>query len=245
MPEQIIKNSGGEAAYAVLRRNIVELRLKPGAVVSIKELCTNFGLNRTPARDALIRLSQEGLISLLPQRGVAIAKIDLTRVENERFLRASAEEKVMRAYLSKTRGPGDIPTLERLVARQRECLSKSEYRRNMALDDAFHRFFYDAVGLSGCADIIWHASGQYGRLRLLIDMDSDISEKVLEQHIEITKAIRNGDEETLASLLETHLSKIEAEGKALCAVYPELFVIEGGDKAPKPAFDDFLKTLGG
>lgn len=244
MPEQAVRNSGGEIAYSVLRKNIVELRLKPGAVLSIKELCATFGLNRTPARDALIRLEQEGLVSLLPQRGVMIAKIDLSRVENERFLRASAERGIMRAYLAKKRGPDDEAALVKIIALQEDCLAKKEYRRNMALDDAFHRYFYDGVGLSYCADIIWRASGQYSRLRLLIDMDAEASARVLGQHGAMAEALRCGDEKGLFSVLESHLSKIEKEGRELRAAYPDLFVTEVEQSVSRPELEDFLASLG-
>ncbi len=51
--------------YPVLRRAIVELYLQPGTVLSIKDICQHVEMGRSPVRDALIRLDQEGLVTLL------------------------------------------------------------------------------------------------------------------------------------------------------------------------------------
>ena len=62
-PDNIQKNilSSGDA-YPALRQAIIELYLRPGAFMSIKDICEHFQLGRSPVRDALVRLEQEGLI---------------------------------------------------------------------------------------------------------------------------------------------------------------------------------------
>ena len=81
--------------YSVLRKAIVELYLQPGVILSMKDICEHLSIGRSPVRDALIRLDQEGLVTLLPQKGTMISQIDSWRVEQERFLRISVEEEVM------------------------------------------------------------------------------------------------------------------------------------------------------
>jgi len=58
---------------------IVTLRIAPGAAVSEQELAGNLGIGRTPIREALQRLAREGLVSILPRRGIIVSGIDVTR----------------------------------------------------------------------------------------------------------------------------------------------------------------------
>lgn len=54
--------------YDVLRTDILDLKLRPGLVFSIKDVCDAYGTGRTPVREALIRLSKEGLITFCRRR---------------------------------------------------------------------------------------------------------------------------------------------------------------------------------
>ena len=72
--------------YDVLRTDILDLKLRPGLVFSIKDVCDAYETGRTPVREALIRLSKEGLITFLPQKGTMVSKIDSLVVPQHLFL---------------------------------------------------------------------------------------------------------------------------------------------------------------
>ena len=89
-----------EQAYQKLEEMIVTLQLSPGAVLSEQALAAELGIGRTPIREALQRLGREGLIVILPRKGILVADTDPrkqllvleVRRELERLLaRASAE----------------------------------------------------------------------------------------------------------------------------------------------------------
>jgi DNA-binding GntR family transcriptional regulator len=96
-----------DRAYAELEERIVTLALKPGQVLSENALASSLGIGRTPIREALQRLAREGLIVVLPRRGVMVSEINVrsqlellrVRRELERLMaqlaakRASAEER--------------------------------------------------------------------------------------------------------------------------------------------------------
>ena len=66
-----------EQAYDLLEEKIINLELVPGHIYSEAELSEVIGLGRTPMREALIRLSKEKLVEMIPRRGVRISQIDL------------------------------------------------------------------------------------------------------------------------------------------------------------------------
>jgi len=96
-----------DKAYAQIEELIVTLQLPPGTVLSELVLADRLGIGRTPIREALQRLSRDGLVNILPRRGVLVSDIDLrsqlrlleVRRELERLMargaaeRASAEER--------------------------------------------------------------------------------------------------------------------------------------------------------
>lgn len=229
--------------YEDLRREIIELNLKPGAIISLKDICEHFGTSRSPVRDAVIRLEQEGLITTLPQRGTMISKIDFSRVEQEHFLRMCVEERVMYQFMKK-HTEEDIIKLEELLAKQKKSVEDKEYRLFMDLDDQLHNVFYKATGKDFCAAIIKQVSGHYRRVRLLTTVDSGISQTVLDQHQMLLDAIKAEDEVALHSVLRNHLNKIQDEEKIFCRKYPDLFT-ENDIWEREPDFweEDFLATL--
>ena len=81
MSSEVEKKNEGTDVYSILRDDIICLRLRPGTFFSIKDICEIYGVGRSPGRDALIRLAQEGLVTFLPQRGTMISTLDLERIE--------------------------------------------------------------------------------------------------------------------------------------------------------------------
>jgi len=89
-----------ERAYRALEEQIVTLRLKPSQVLSEQMLSATFNIGRTPIREALQRLAREGLVAILPRKGILVSDINPrsqllvleVRRELERLLsRAGAE----------------------------------------------------------------------------------------------------------------------------------------------------------
>ncbi len=65
-----------EQAYRLIEEQIVTLRLKPGDVLSEQMLSATFDIGRTPIREALQRLAREGLITVLPRKGILVSDIN-------------------------------------------------------------------------------------------------------------------------------------------------------------------------
>jgi DNA-binding GntR family transcriptional regulator len=91
-----------DRAYAEIEELIVTLQLPPGTVLSELVLADRLGIGRTPIREALQRLSRDGLVNILPRRGVLVSDIDLrsqlrlleVRRELERLMARGAAERI-------------------------------------------------------------------------------------------------------------------------------------------------------
>ncbi|MFC4350987.1 GntR family transcriptional regulator [Fodinicurvata halophila] len=172
-----------ERAYKRLEELIVTLQLAPGAVLSEAQLAKQLGIGRTPIREALQRLSREGLIVILPRRGILVSEINVTRQlkllevrrELERLMascsarRASSGEKEefrqLAEGMTKAAENEDDITFMRLDRRLNQLLcqaSRNEYITNAIglIQSLSRRFWYshykEVLDLPLCARL--HAS---------------------------------------------------------------------------------------
>src|SRR3954449_9198984 len=128
--------------YSQLRHEIVMLHLRPGARLSENELAARFGTSRAPVREALIRLVEDGLIEVRPQRGSFVTPISLRAMERARFVREALEAAIVRRAAEQ--GISDPPRapLEHTIAAQLEAADDPD--RFTQADDLFHRGLAEA-----------------------------------------------------------------------------------------------------
>jgi DNA-binding GntR family transcriptional regulator len=244
-PDNLQKNflSSGDA-YRALRQAIIELYLRPGAFMSIKDICEHFQLGRSPVRDALVRLEQEGLVTLLPQRGTMIALIDLQRVDQERFLRQSVEEEVMKQFMA-CHTHYDILDLEENIRQQALVLEQPaiDARHFMQLDDDFHGLFYQVTHKEYCLQILRNSSGHYRRMRILC-CDRDRVQENVKQHTALVTALQSRDTEAMSDNFRYHLQKLDRDEVTLLKKFPYLFSSDTRNRTALPPLeDDYLSSL--
>ena len=77
--------------YETLRRKVLTLELPPGTALSENELAAAMGVSRTPVRESLILLAEEGLVQVFPQVGSFVSRVDPDGVADAQFLREAVE----------------------------------------------------------------------------------------------------------------------------------------------------------
>lgn len=71
------KGTGSQRIYDALRKRILSLQMPPGASIDENSLVNEFGVSRTPVREALIHLATDGLVTLQPNRGASVSPLDI------------------------------------------------------------------------------------------------------------------------------------------------------------------------
>lgn len=219
---QTEKTTVGEYVYDVLKTNIVRMKLEPGSRISENEISDLLGVSRTPVREAFIKLSREGLLYILPQRGTYVAKIDLDQVEEARFIREVLESAVLKIV---TKGISDehIHRLEQNLNLQRECVQTRDITRYYELDEAFHRIIFDSVNKLRTWIVIDQVNTQYKRVRILSYTFENMINSLIEQHEKLLLAIKEKDEEKAQLIIGNHIRKLIHEQADLKARYPKYF----------------------
>ena len=90
-PERI---SAAQKTYETLRSRIVKLELKPGQLISKRDIANEFDISETPVREALVLLEEEGLVDIFPQSRTQVSYVDVQSAREAHFLRRSVEVEI-------------------------------------------------------------------------------------------------------------------------------------------------------
>ncbi len=210
--------------HETLRRDIIALRLRPGEKLSENELAARFGTSRAPVREALIRLIEDGLIEVLPQRGSFVGRISLTDMERARFVREALEIAIVRRAAERGVPPGLPALAEALLAEQAECRDDPE--RFTLCDDRFHRAFAEATGLSGVWAIIEREKAQFDRVRYLSLPAVTPVDVLIGQHRAILSAVLARDAAGAEAAMRSHMAEVLKVARDLAQRHPDLIQAE-------------------
>ncbi|HEY8878889.1 MAG TPA: GntR family transcriptional regulator [Roseateles sp.] len=207
-----------------LRTAIVSLELKPGSALDRAELALKFGISQTPVRDALIRLSEEGLVLIRAQYTTQVTRIDVPAAREAHFLRRSIEIEIAR-LLAQSPDPAVIAALRAQLARQVELAATKDYPAFIAADKEFHRLMYVAAGLPRLWSVVTRMSGHVDRLRLLHVPTDGKAESIMDGHQAILQAIESGDADAAQQAVREHLSGTLASVEEIQQRYPEYLIL--------------------
>ncbi|MBP5299465.1 MAG: GntR family transcriptional regulator [Lachnospiraceae bacterium] len=219
--ERLPRETARDFAFRVLRDNIVSLDLKPGTLISENEMAMEFGVSRTPVREAIIDLAKAGIIEILPQRGSYVSLIDPSMVEESRFVRKILDKAVIE--LACEIAPKDvIDEIEENVHLQEFYLEKEDADRIYMLDNQFHYLIYKAAGKETTYDMSSTMMLHFDRVRTLsVETVKDL--KIVKDHREMLEAIKAGDKENAAFLVEKHLGRYKLDEVQMRQEHPEYF----------------------
>ncbi|MEW9124254.1 MAG: GntR family transcriptional regulator [Thermotaleaceae bacterium] len=214
--------SVGEYVYDIIKKNIIHMGIHPGHRISENEISELLKVSRTPVREAFIKLSKEGLLYVLPQRGTYVSYIDLDEVEETRFIRESLEKSVIN-IATKDFSLDLIISLEESLEKQKQCVAEKEYAKFLELDERFHQTIFAGCNKSRTWTIMEQINNQYKRVRLLSFMIDVSWTRVLEQHQQIIDAIREKNEKKGEKTIHEHLNKLIVELVEIKALFPQYF----------------------
>jgi DNA-binding GntR family transcriptional regulator len=198
-----------------LRHMIVEGELAPGEKLAEKELCLQFGVSRTPLREAMKVLATEGLVLLTPNRGCAVAKLTLADLD-EAFPIMGALEALSGelACLHITDAElARIRDLHERMVRKYEAGALSDYFK---LNEQIHQLILSAARNPTLSQMQLSLSGRVRRARYMANMSPARWTRAVAEHEKILEALSARDGKRLAVLLKEHLAnKLQTVKEAL------------------------------
>ncbi|NKX52998.1 GntR family transcriptional regulator [Arthrobacter mobilis] len=184
-----------------LSADIIRGVVKPGTALAQEQVAAQYGVSRTPVRDALTQLTMEGLTTLVPGKGYIVNALDEREVENVFEVRYALETlAVKRASGSYT--PQQLLRLGSLVD-ETEIVDPADSAEMFRLGQAFHLDLVAPCGndfLVGVLRSIWKHPIQQ-RITMTYRHGADHQAKVVGDHRSILQAIRDNDPDKAVEVL--------------------------------------------
>jgi DNA-binding GntR family transcriptional regulator len=214
VPDHAATESLGQQAYYLLRDRIVTLRLQPGSLVNERELMDELGLGRTPIREALQRLADDGLVEVFPRRGIYVGPVDVGDLGAISEIRVELEGFVSRLAAERRSDP-DRQAILSLLAELDALDGEPDEQQLIHLDQRIHRLIYRAARnpfLEAALDRYYvHAL----RLWFLALDRVERLEDAVQEHRDLLVAVASGDAAAAESHARDHVTGFERQIREL------------------------------
>lgn len=205
-----------------LRRAILAMEIVPGAALVEKELTAHFGMSRTPVREALIRLKEEGLVEIFPQAGTFVARIPSEAIPEAVFIRQALECATV-DLVARIAAPEAVSLLDATIARQHEAFEASDQEGFHRADEEFHEALAMVAGYPGIWKIAHAAKSQIDRCRRMTLPVPGRMSMVIREHLSIVDAVRRHDGPAAVAAMRKHLGTLLPDLVHLRAQHPDYF----------------------
>lgn len=213
------------AAVAIYRRlhaAIVGMALPPGTALQDKRLSAQFEVSRTPVREALIRLAEDGLVEILPQSGTFVSRIRAEAIPEALDIRVALEG-IMVTRAAGLCGPWETARLDGILARQEECAANGDMDGFHAADEDFHEAIAEIAGRTSTWRLICEVKLQIDRARRLTLPCPGRMTLVLAEHRIIRDAVAAQDGAQAETAMTHHLAVLLPDIARLRTEYPSYF----------------------
>ncbi|NMN00974.1 GntR family transcriptional regulator [Bifidobacterium sp. DSM 109958] len=211
--------------YERIKQDILFLRLEPGEAVSMQKLSDMYGGSRTPVREAVVRLEQEGLLIVHPQSKTEVSPISVSRVEQERFVRTALEDAAVDDFIRKCNQLA-VDTMDHINHIFARAIEREDYKSMFDVDNRFHRLIFEVAGRMLAYDLSSSASSHDMRMRYLGLAMGHQGPNVLAEHRAIAEAARDLDGERMRLLLREHLGYWSRALGTLRAACPDGYFVD-------------------
>lgn len=185
-----------ENAYAALKKAILDNIYPPGHFAAENEVAAQLGMSRTPVHEAAIRLQEEGLVEVLPRRGILVRAISHRDIREIYELTIALESMAAEVLATRSHSAGVKRTLGRLEAETKAmetALKKSDLDKWAAADDRFHELLTGECSNGRLSRMASTIRDQTHRARLLTLRLRPMPVKSAPEHRAIIEAIREGN----------------------------------------------------
>lgn len=197
------KLSQNEQAYCLIRSEVVTLRLPPGEYVNEAEICSRFDLGRTPVNHAFHRLMHEGLVRIVPRKGVIVQPLSMNeaveliavRRINEPYAAALAAERITQAELDRLEA----------VVNSATRIRAGDLEGVLALDQNFHEGIAAAARnhvLAGLLASLHQRAIRFWSVSLSLDLHLP---EVVAEHTAVLNCLRLHDATGAHLAMEAHI----------------------------------------
>jgi GntR family transcriptional regulator, rspAB operon transcriptional repressor len=231
-PYAFRQENGSVAAqvYEHLMAKILDMELRPFQELSEARLAAEFGVSRTPVREAFARLARRGLVDIYPQRGTLVSPLSIALIAKSRFIRDALERPLARLAAEKLT-PEIAALMGREIALQHTFAKLGDDQSFLQSDDRFHALIAKAAGFESIWDDVSEAKFHMDRIRRLSLLSQEHMFFIVGEHEEIFDRLKAHDADGAEDSIKVHLTSVMKELDFIQAAHPEFFSPGAGAKA--------------
>lgn len=193
-----------EQAYLAFRHRLITLRYKPGEYLNTAQVMEDLAMGRTPVNQAVHRLATEGLLRIIPRKGVMVAPLSMDDALELTEVRLVNEALCVRLATQRV-NPVQITALRALNQRIAAAGNARDREQMMLLDREFHQMLADIAGNSRLSDILSIIHAQAQRFWATTLSSAQHMQAVIAEHEAIIAALEQGESTQAEAAARAHI----------------------------------------
>jgi len=203
----VVKELIHEQILPHLRRDIISNRWEPGERLPEPLLCNEFGISRTPLREALKILEGEGLIELRPHVGGVITPLDPPDLA-DKFEVLIGLEQLAASKVARLHNPKTLDTIVKVQTEMASAAAAGEVARYYDLNDQFHRAIVLGANNATLGQLHEKMMLHVHRARHRVKEYEPLSKSAAQRHDAIITHLLHGDEDAAGKAIRVHLEDV-------------------------------------
>jgi len=199
-----INTSRPQKIFSTIRDRIVYMEYPPGKLLPEKELCAEFKVSRTPLREAIQKLKEMKLVSVIPRFGTYVSPVDINEIRSAFEVKIKLEG--LAGEVAAKRITADkLAEMKALIEKADALLKEDGQRRLIEIDTQFHEIIYQATQNQILQEMLQNLHGRCARL-----WNSALGEiiplpTIISQLKEIHSSLEKRDSARACRLMEDHV----------------------------------------
>ena len=189
MAEKVVRSSLVDQVHSFIIKRIQRREILPRDRLNIEELAKEFGVSRTPVREAIRKLELEGLVLMIPRRGAEVARISEKSLKDVLEVRRSLEELAIELACQRMTEE-DMQALEEAQKAFKAAIDQGDAMKIAETDEAYHDVIYHSTRNKRLVQILNNLREQMYRFRLEYIKDEDKRQILQLEHEKILAALR-------------------------------------------------------
>ncbi len=195
----------GDVVFQTLRRAIITGELGPGERLMETKLADKLGVSRTPIREAIKKLEQEGLVIMIPRKGAQVAQFTEKDIKDVLEVRAALEALAARLACQRM-DDRDFLKLQLAIAEYNYAAKQNDLEMMIEKDVEFHDIICNATENDKLISMFNSLKEQVNRYRIAYLKNEEEDNTVEEEHNSILEALKNKDEALASKLASQHIN---------------------------------------
>lgn len=197
-----------DVVFNTLRQAIIKGELKPGEKLLEIKLADMLGVSRTPIREAMRKLEQEGLVIMTPRHGVTVSGITRKHLQDVLEIRLALERLAIELACERMNAE-QLKMLRGLHKEIKERKDSEDAHELSDIDEKFHEQIYNSTNNPRLIQMLENLREQMYRYRLVYMQDMDKRSRLITEHNRIVKALETHDAESGKNAISEHIKNQE------------------------------------